>query len=172
MIKFALALINFSRCYDMKNTTLCYIERDGKYLMLYRNKKKNDINGGKYIGVGGHFEKNETAYDCVIREVKEETGLDLINPVYRGEITFVSNNCESEIMHLFTCDTFIGEPCECNEGELVWIEKSKIEELPMWSGDIYFLRKLTRPSDFFTMKLVYEDDTLIEYYFNNEKQSI
>lgn len=156
----------------MKSTTLCYIEKDGKYLMLYRNKKKNDINGGKYIGIGGHLEENETPYECVIREAKEETGLELASPIYRGEITFISNNCESEIMHLFTCDAFMGEMCDCDEGELVWVEKSKIEELPMWAGDIYFLRMLDKTHELFTMKLIYENDALVEYHLNGKRQTI
>ncbi len=156
----------------MKNTTLCYIERDGKYLMLYRNKKKNDANKGKYVGIGGHFEKNETPYECAIREVSEETGLVMKAPKYRGIVTFVSDKYEDEKMHLFTCTDFDGEVGECNEGELSWIDKSKIEELPMWEGDVYFLRLLNEDIDFFEMKLVYEGNTLTEYHLNGEKQAI
>ena len=156
----------------MKDTTLCYIERDGKYLMLYRNKKENDVNEGKYVGIGGHFEGNETPSECVIREVREESSLILNTPKYRGIVTFVSDKYESERMHLFTCDDFSGEISECNEGELSWVEKSKIEELPMWEGDIYFLRMLNEERDFFQMKLVYKGDTLIEYYLNDKRQAI
>ena len=153
----------------MKNTTLCYIEHNDKYLMLYRNKKKNDVNGGKYVGIGGHLEERESPEECIIREVYEEASLKITAPKYRGLITFVSDEYETEQMHLFWCDTFEGEIGECNEGELRWIEKSKIEELPMWAGDIYFLRKLNENIPFFTMKLVYCGDTLAEYHFNGER---
>ena len=153
----------------MKNTTLCYIEKDNKYLMLYRNKKKNDINEGKYIGIGGHFEEGESPYDCVKREVKEEAGIDLISPQYRGIITFASSTCESEQMHLFTCTEFEGEISECNEGELKWISKSDLKSIPMWSGDIIFLEKLDTSPDFFSMKLVYEDEKLIEVEIDGTK---
>lgn len=156
----------------MKDTTLCYIERDGKYLMLYRNKKKNDVNEGKFVGIGGHFEENETPYECAIREVKEETGLTLNAPKYRGIVTFVSDKYEDERMHLFTCEDFSGEIGECNEGELSWVEKTKIEELPMWEGDIYFLRILNTDCDFFEMKLVYKGSTLAEYHLNGKRQII
>ena len=114
----------------MKNTTLCYIENDGKYLLLHRTKKKNDGNQGKYMGVGGHFEENESPYDCVIREVKEETGLD-IAPKYRGIVTFVSDKYETEQMHLFTSTEFYGDICQCDEGDLYWINKNDIRNLPM-----------------------------------------
>lgn len=156
----------------MENTTLCYLERNGKYLMLYRNKKENDVNGGKYVGVGGHFEENESPYDCVAREVREETGLIMNAPVYRGIVTFCSNNCECEQMHLFTCNDFSGKLADCNEGELKWVDKSEVEALPMWAGDIYFLRMLNNCNTFFSMKLVYENDVLKEYYLNGKKQEI
>ncbi len=154
----------------MKNTTLCYIERDGKYLMLYRNKKKNDANGGKYVGIGGHLEEKESPEECIIREVYEETSLKITAPQYRGLITFVSDEYETEQMHLFWCDTFVGEIGDCNEGELKWVEKSQIEQLPMWAGDIYFLRKLNENIPFFTMKLVYSGNTLVEYHLNGARQ--
>lgn len=156
----------------MKNSTLCYIEKDNKYLMLYRNKKQSDPNEGKYVGVGGHFEENETPYECAIREVLEETGLILKEPQYRGIVTFVSDKYEDERMHLFTCSDFEGELADCDEGELSWVEKSKIEKLPMWEGDIYFLRMLSTDSDFFTMKLTYEGDALVECLINGVKQKI
>ncbi len=154
----------------MQNTTLCYIENDGKYLMIFRNKKKNDINEGKYIGIGGHFEEGESPYDCVIREVREETALTIKSPVYRGIVTFVSDSAESEQMHLFTAPQFYGELGECNEGELRWIDKSSLDTIPMWSGDILFLKMLDENSDFFSMKLVYEGNTLVEYHLNGQRQ--
>ena len=124
----------------MKNTTLCYIEKDGSYLMMLRNKKKNDLNEGKYVGIGGHFLENESPYDCVIREAYEETGLT-INPIYRGLVTFVSDKYECEQMHLFTCLDFSGELTACNEGELRYVKKSDLKSIPMWEGDYIFFGK-------------------------------
>jgi 8-oxo-dGTP diphosphatase len=146
----------------MKNTTLCYIEKDGMYLMMHRNKKKNDENEGKYIGVGGHFEENESPFDCIVREAKEETGLDIV-PKYRGVVTFVSNVYETQQMHLFTCDEYSGEIAMCNEGELKWIKKSELNKIPLWEGDKIFLDLLSKNAPFFSLKLVYENDTLTEY---------
>lgn len=153
----------------MKNTTLCYIEKDNKYLMLHRIKKKNDENEGKYIGIGGHFLENESPYDCVIREAKEETGLTLLTPEYRGIVTFVSDKYETEQMHLFTCKDFSGEIIECNEGNLKWIEKISLDKIPMWEGDKFFLNRLEWSKDFFNLKLVYNGDTLKEAYLDNKK---
>ena len=108
-------------------TTLCYIEQDGKYLMLHRNKKKDDINKNKYIGIGGHLEHGETPEECIVRETLEETGLKLENPVLRGMITFVMDEV-TEHSFLYTCDAFSGSIHVCTEGELVWIEKDKVLE--------------------------------------------
>lgn len=152
----------------MKNTTLCYIENNDKYLLIHRVKKKNDCNQGKYIGIGGHFEENEGPYDCVVREVREETGLD-ISPAYRGIITFVSDKYETEQMHLFTATEFSGEVGECDEGNLCWIEKSRLGDIPMWEGDYIFLDLLEKRSDFFTLKLSYIGDTLTEVFIDNKK---
>lgn len=146
----------------MKDTTLCYVEQNGKYLMLYRNKKKNDVNGGKYVGIGGHVEKGETPTQCIIREAYEEAGLTLHTPRYRGIVTFISDIYEDEHMHLFTCDDFSGELIECNEGELSWIEKSSLDKIPMWEGDYIFLDMLTKREGFFKLRLEYEGDTLVK----------
>ncbi len=153
----------------MKNTTLCYIEMDGKYLMLHRTKKKNDPNSGKYMGIGGHFEEGESPYDCVIREAKEETGLNLLEPQYRGVVTFDSDKYETEQMHLFTCKSFEGEISDCNEGDLKWIEKRDILSLPMWEGDYIFLDLLEKNIPFFSLKLTYKSDTFVEAYLNGIK---
>lgn len=118
----------------MRMTTLCYIEQDGKYLMLHRTKKKKDINKDKWIGVGGHAEEGEGPEECLLREVKEETGLTLTSYRFRGLITFISNECEPELMCLFTADGFTGELITCNEGDLVWVDKTQVPELPTWSG--------------------------------------
>ena len=150
-------------------TTLCYIEQDGKYLMLHRNKKKDDINKNKYIGIGGHLEHGETPEECIIRETLEETGLKLENPVLRGMITFVMDEV-TEHSFLYTCDAFSGCIHVCTEGELVWIEKDKVLEVPLWEGDRIFLPLLGTEERFFNLKLVYEKDVLKEskLTFNGE----
>ena len=153
----------------MKNTTLCYIENENKYLMLHRTKKKNDPNESKYLGVGGHFEEKESPFDCVIREAREETGLTLNAPEYRGIVTFVSNVYETEQMHLFTCKNYSGQLCRCNEGELLWVEKSKVKELPMWEGDIIFLSLLEETKEFFSLKLTYENDSLVGVFLDGKR---
>ena len=153
----------------MKNTSLCYVEKNGAYLMLHRVKKQNDVNAGKWVGVGGHFEEGESPYDCVIREVKEETSLDLISPQYRAVVTFNSDEYESEQMHLFTCTEFTGEVGECNEGELCWIDKTEVKDLNMWNGDLVFLNLLDTTKEFFSLKLTYKGEELQEYYINGKK---
>ena len=125
----------------MITTTLCYIEKDGKYLMLHRVKKHNDINEGKWIGVGGHAENQETPEECLVREVKEETGLTLTSYRFRGLVTFISNECEPELMCVFTADGFTGELIECDEGELAWVDKEEVPGLPTWEGDRVFLNQ-------------------------------
>ena len=141
----------------MITTTLCYIEKDGKYLMLHRVKKHNDINEGKWIGVGGHAENQETPEECLVREVKEETGLTLTSYRFRGLVTFISNECEPELMCVFTADGFTGELIECDEGELAWVDKEEVPELPTWEGDRVFLNILLSGEErFFSIKLKYE----------------
>ena len=147
----------------MKQTTLCYIEKDGKYLMIHRTAKKNDGNDGLWMGVGGHFEDRESPFDCVLRETTEETGLTLLKPKYRGIVTFVSDKYETEYMHLFTCTEFTGELSHCSEGELHWVEKERVGDLPAWEGDRIFLRLLEEREDFFSLKLTYEGNMLASY---------
>ena len=151
----------------MLNTTLCYIEQDGKYLMLHRVKKKNDINYDKWIGIGGKFEELESPEDCLLREAKEETGLTLTSWQYRGIVTFVADK-DPQFMHLYTADGFEGELKTCEEGNLEWIEKKKLLELPIWEGDKIFLRLLDEDAPFFSLKLVYEGDTLMEAVLNGK----
>ena len=147
----------------MKMTTLCYIEKEGKYLMLHRVKKHHDINAGKWIGVGGHVENGETPEECLLREVKEETGLVLTAYRLRGLVTFLSDVCEPELMCVFTADAFDGEMIECDEGELAWVEKSDVLALPTWEGDRVFLERLLSGDErFFSIKLRYEGDKLVE----------
>ena len=137
-------------------STLCYIERDGEYLMLHRVVKKNDVNKDKWIGVGGHFEQDESPEECLMREVKEETGCRLTSYRFRGLVTFVSGDGVTEYMHLFTADGFEGEPRECVEGVLEWVKKERIESLNIWEGDKIFFRLLNEGRPFFSLKLVYD----------------
>lgn len=148
------------------HTTLCYIERDGKYLMLHRVKKAGDINHDKWIGIGGKFESGESPEDCVLREAKEETGLDLIFPEYRGIVTFLCDEYETEYMHLFQADRFTGTLKPCDEGDLEWIPKEKLLELPHWAGDEIFLKLLDENAPFFSLKLRYQGDRLMEAILN------
>ncbi len=156
----------------MKQTSLCYIEKDGQYLMLHRVKKKNDENHDKWIGIGGKFEENESPEDCVLREVFEETGLTLTHFRYRAVVTFVSDEWEGQHMHLFTADGFTGNISDkdgCDEGTLEWVEKEKLFRLPIWEGDKIFLSKIAHDCPFFSLKLVYRGDTLESAVLNGKK---
>ena len=137
--------------------TLCYIEQDNRFLMLHRIKKKEDINAGKWIGIGGHFEGQESPEDCLIREVKEETGLELKHFKFRGLITFVYGADLVEFMCLYTADEFEGNLGVCNEGVLEWVEKDRLLDLTLWEGDKIFLKYLLEDRPFFSMKLVYSE---------------
>ncbi len=146
----------------MKNTTLCYIENNGAYLMLYRNKKINDINHEKWIGVGGKFQDGESPHDCARREIAEETGYKDLKLSYRGIVTFVSDEYGTEYMHLFTANAK-ERICDknCPEGTLVWVDKEKIGYLPIWEGDKIFFKLLESESSFFSLKLQYKGEKLI-----------
>ncbi len=144
----------------MLYSTLCYIEKDGKYLMLHRVKKENDANHDKWIGIGGKFEDGESPEECVLRETKEETGLTLTDYRYRGIVTFVSDKWETEYMHLFTATGFSGEIIDCDEGVLEWISKEHLAAIPKWQGDDIFLRLLDSDAPFFSLKLRYEGERL------------
>lgn len=144
----------------MINSSLCYIYRGEEVLMLHRTKKANDLNHDKWIGIGGKFEDKESPEDCVLREVKEETGLTLTNYRYRGIVTFVSDEAETEYMHLFTADGFTGELTDCDEGEPCWIRKADFDSLPQWEGDRIFLQLLDENAPFFSLKLCYSGDRL------------
>ncbi len=143
-------------------TTLCYIEKNRSYLMLHRITKKNDINHDKWIGVGGHFEHQESPEDCLLREVKEETGLILENFRFRGIVTFISDEAPAEYMCLYTADKFKGNLIECDEGKLEWVPFEKIENLELWDGDKIFLRLLHTDVPFFSLKLVYKNGRLVD----------
>ena len=152
----------------MQNTTLIYIENDSKYLMLHRTKKEHDCNKGKWIGIGGKFNETESPEECVVREVKEETGLTLLSMEYRGIVTFVSDDNFTEYMHIFWSKDFSGTLCECDEGELEWVEKSKTNALPHWKGDEIFLNLLELRVPFFSLKLVYEKGVLLKAVLNGK----
>ena len=148
---------------SMKLTTLCYIEKGGSYLMLHRVRKEQDENKDKWIGVGGKFEADEAPEECMLREVYEETGLTLTGYRFRAIITFVSDQWETEYMHLFTADRYEGELTPfCEEGELVWVPKREVPKLRLWEGDRIFLRLLSEREDFFSLKLRYEGEQLKE----------
>ncbi len=151
---------------SMQNTTLCYIENRSRYLMLHRTKKQNDYNHDKWIGIGGKFEEGESPEDCVLREVREETGLELEKLEYRGIVTFVSDNNFTEFMHVFWSDCFRGNLIDCDEGELEWVEKSRMNDLPHWKGDEIFLDLLDKKVPFFSLKLVYENGVLLKAVLN------
>lgn len=153
----------------MINTTLCYIEKDGKYLMLHRVKKVNDLNQDKWIGIGGKFEDKESPEECMLREAYEETGLTLINPEYRGLLTFVSDKWPTEYIHLFYANNFSGELIECDEGNLEWVSIKDIYSLPLWQGDKIFLKLIEDKAPFFSLKLEYSGETLVNAVLNGEK---
>ena len=143
----------------MKNTTLCYIEQNGMYLMMHRVKKVGDCNKDKWIGIGGHLEEYESPMDCILREAKEETGLNLTDCSYRGLVSFCSPNYETEQMHLFSAHSFEGTlRDDCEEGDLQWISEDQLFGLPMWEGDRIFLKLLPQDVPFFLLKLVYDAD--------------
>ncbi len=150
-----------------KSTTLCYIEKDGAYLMMHRTKKEYDINKDKWIGIGGKIEDGETPFSCAEREIKEETNVTAINLRYRGVVTFISDEYETEEMHLFTADGYMGKiDYNCTEGELKWVKKEEIKNLPIWEGDKIFFELLEKEESFFYLKLFYSKDKLIKYQIN------
>ena len=143
-------------------TTLCYIENEDSYLMMHRVKKDKDINKDKWVGVGGHFEDSESPEECLLREVKEETGLTLTRFKLRGIITFITDVYQTEYMFLYTADGYEGEMIECNEGNLEWVKKTDVYHLPIWEGDKVFFRLLEEGAESFSLKLRYEGDALVE----------
>lgn len=143
-------------------TTLSYIEDNNHVLMLLRNKKKNDPNQGKWIGVGGKVEPNETIEQSMMREIKEETGFDVVEYQYRGLVHFLSDRHASEDMHLFVVSKFFGKLQTCDEGTLAWIRYDELGRLPMWQGDQIFIQLIRSNHPFFHLTLRYEGYTLIE----------
>ena len=152
----------------MLNTTLCYVTRGDEVLMLHRVKKKNDLNQDKWIGIGGKFEGQETPDECLLREAREETGLTLTSWRCRGVVTFLSDTYEGEYMYLFTADGFEGELTDCPEGDLQWVSREFVSQLPTWEGDRIFLNLLWQDAPFFLLKLRYEGDHLAEAVLNGK----
>ena len=152
---------------NMRNTTLCYLERDDRYLMLHRIKKQEDLNRDKWIGIGGKFEEGESPEDCLLREVREETGLTLDSWRYCGIVTFVSDEWGTEYMHLFHSEMFHGTLKDCDEGALEWIDKTAMASLPdQWEGDRIFLKLMEDKTPFFSLKLCYRGDVLTDAELN------
>lgn len=152
----------------MKQTTLCYLDNGTQYLLLHRVKKQNDASHDKWIGVGGKCEADESPDECMIREVKEETGFDVMEWRYRGIVTFISDIWPCEYMHLFSATRWSGEEIACNEGDLQWIDKDKIFDYPTWQGDRIFLQQILSDAPFFSLKLVYQGDDLVAAKLNGK----
>ncbi len=154
----------------MIQSTLCYVLRGTDVLMLHRVKKEQDVNKGKWIGIGGKFKDDESPDECLLREAKEETGLTLTSWRCRGVITFLTNGpWDGEYMYLFTADGFEGELKDCDEGDLCWISREMLNDIPKWEGDQIFLDLLWKNEPFFLLKLRYEGDVLVEAVLNGRK---
>ena len=153
----------------MIETTLCYLERRECYLLLHRIKKENDINKDKWIGIGGKFEENESPDECLLREAREEMGLTLTDWRCRGVVTFLNDCCEGEYMYLFTADGFEGELKECDEGDLQWVSRDFLDQLPKWEGDRIFLDLLWQEAPFFLLTLRYSGNRLVEAILDGKK---
>ena len=152
-------------------TTLCYIERDGQYLMMHRVKKEHDINKDKWVGIGGHFEQDESPEECLLRETRGETGLTLTDYRLRGVITFISDKWQTEYMFLYTATGYEGKIGDCNEGTLEWIDRTDVYDLPIWAGDRIFFRLLEWRQDFFSLKLRYVGEQLTEVMLDGQALS-
>ena len=151
------------------STTLCYLEREDAYLMLHRIKKQDDYNHDKWVGVGGKFERFESPEDCLVREVREETGLTMRTPQYRGIVDFYCAPWPAERMHLYICTDFCGKMTDCDEGCLEWVDKNAVQDLPIWQGDKIFFKLLAEDAPFFHLELTYEGDVLVKAVLDGEE---
>ena len=138
-------------------------------LMLHRVKKEKDLNKDKWIGIGGKFEGEEAPEECLLREAKEETGLTLTSWRCRGVVTFLSDEYPGEFMYLFTADGFEGQLKECDEGDLQWVSRDFLDQLPKWEGDKIFLDLLWQDAPFFLLTLRYSGDKLTEAILDGKK---
>lgn len=147
------------------NSTLCYIRNEkNEYLLIHRNRKADDLNEGKWIGVGGKFEEGETSDECVVREVFEETGLKLTDYHLHGVVKFISDKWENEDMYLYSATGYTGTlRDECEEGDLAWVPAEKVLTLPTWEGDRYFIEPLLKGQKHIDMVVEYEGDTLVRH---------
>ena len=170
--RLAQALAQAKQPCEIRQTTLCYMERDGQYLMLHRVSKAHDASHGKWIGIGGKCERDESPDECMVREVREETGLVVRQWRYRGIVTFISDVWPCEYMHLFTTHDWGGEQARhCDEGVLRWVDKQDVLNLPLWEGDKVFLRLLMdEQHPFFSLKLVYRGDALEQVVLDGRRQ--
>lgn len=150
----------------MKQTTLCYIDNGTQFLLLHRVKKQNDASHDKWIGVGGKCEADESPDECMVREVREETGFDVEKWHYRGIVTFISDVWPCEYMHLFTISQWSGEEVVCDEGDLQWVDKARLSDYPTWEGDRIFLKLILDDEPFFSLKLTYKGDDLVAAKLN------
>ena len=159
----------------MQLASLCYLKKNQKTLMLYRNKKQNDIHEGKWNGLGGKFEAGETPEECVIREVKEESGLEIKNPKLHGIILFPAfDGVQDWFVFVFSSTTFSGEIIESEEGTLKWINDNQLLSLNLWEGDEIFMEWMNK-NEFFSAKFIYENKKLkshsVNFYSNSIKNN-
>ena len=155
----------------MRITTLCYIRSGGRTLLLHRTRKPHDPNAGKWIGVGGGIESGETPEQCLLREVREETGYTLTDYRARGLVHFRSDSAEDEDMYLYTADGFTGALIDCDEGVLEWVEDARIPSLPQWEGDRIFLDLLLQGRPWFELTLNYRGEKLASWSVAGEAPS-
>lgn len=142
----------------MKVSTVCYLMMDDYYIMMLRNKKEDDPNKDKWIGLGGKCEENESPVECIIREVKEEAGITVNSVKLRGIVTFISEKFETEVMFVYSSDNFTGILKQSDEGTIYKIKKSNILSLNLWEGDRIFVEKLLKNEDFFNVTLKYDSE--------------
>ena len=147
----------------LKLATLCYVRQAGKTLMVHRNKKANDMHMGKWNGLGGKLEPGETPEECAIREIQEESGLLVENPVFKGLLTFPGfANEEDWYAFVFVASQFTGDLIDSPEGDLQWIDDAHLLELNLWDGDRIFLKWLDQPG-FFSGKFIYKNGQYVDH---------